>query len=267
MIEKIVSGGRPGAERAALDVAVELGIPCGGAIPPGAEERELTDRYGLSELAEGGFDAALEKNVIDSDGTLIISAGRPFGDADHARRLALQHRRQLLHIDAARTDVREAASLARSWIDLYHLKTVHVAGCSADNPIRLSAATLHILSYLLAGESGQGLPEPGRPYPLPDSERPGTVEAAVRRLISEMPLKERAALAGLEKEALPFLHPSLVDFIVIRFGLEEGGNSGLMDSCRFVAREKSLSVTGAAEVIIRALWADLRRTHTLRVVK
>ena len=35
MIRKIISGGQTGADLAALDVAVKLGIPHGGWIPKG----------------------------------------------------------------------------------------------------------------------------------------------------------------------------------------------------------------------------------------
>ena len=35
MIQKIISGGQTGADRAALDVAFKLGIPHGGWIPKG----------------------------------------------------------------------------------------------------------------------------------------------------------------------------------------------------------------------------------------
>ena len=35
MVEKIVSGGQTGVDRAALDVALELSIPCGGWCPKG----------------------------------------------------------------------------------------------------------------------------------------------------------------------------------------------------------------------------------------
>ena len=35
MIKKIISGGQTGADRAALDTAIKLGIPHGGWIPKG----------------------------------------------------------------------------------------------------------------------------------------------------------------------------------------------------------------------------------------
>jgi predicted Rossmann-fold nucleotide-binding protein len=47
MIEKIISGGQTGADRAALDVAIKLGIPYGGWIPKGriTEEGSLPEKY------------------------------------------------------------------------------------------------------------------------------------------------------------------------------------------------------------------------------
>ncbi len=40
MIEKIISGGQTGGDRAGLDVAIELGIPHGGLIPKGRKTEE-----------------------------------------------------------------------------------------------------------------------------------------------------------------------------------------------------------------------------------
>jgi len=49
-VERIISGGQTGVDRAALDVALELGIPCGGWCPKGrkAEDGVIHDRYPLT---------------------------------------------------------------------------------------------------------------------------------------------------------------------------------------------------------------------------
>lgn len=46
MLTKIISGGQTGADRAALDVAIEFHIPHGGWIPKGrkTEDGRLIDR-------------------------------------------------------------------------------------------------------------------------------------------------------------------------------------------------------------------------------
>ncbi|RPJ18849.1 MAG: hypothetical protein EHM26_08975 [Desulfobacteraceae bacterium] len=49
MLEKIISGGQTGADRAALDVAIERGIPHGGWLPKGrkSEAGRLPAKYQL----------------------------------------------------------------------------------------------------------------------------------------------------------------------------------------------------------------------------
>ncbi len=80
-IERIVSGGQTGVDRAALDVALKLGIPCGGWCPKGrrAEDGPIEDRYPLQETHEFDYSVRTERNVADSDGTLILSRTKPTG--------------------------------------------------------------------------------------------------------------------------------------------------------------------------------------------
>jgi hypothetical protein len=71
MIKRIISGGQTGAERAALDVSIEFGIPHGGWIPKGrkTEEGPLPEKYRLKEMPTGGYQQRTHQNVIDSHGT------------------------------------------------------------------------------------------------------------------------------------------------------------------------------------------------------
>lgn len=47
MINKIVSGGQTGADRAGVDAAIECGVPYGGWLPKGrmAEDGKVPARY------------------------------------------------------------------------------------------------------------------------------------------------------------------------------------------------------------------------------
>jgi acetyl esterase len=81
---KIVTGGQTGVDRAALDVAIELGLPYGGCCPKGAWAEDLPNPPGLLALyphLRGTPDAdpaqRTEWNVRDSDRLLILvdSAG------------------------------------------------------------------------------------------------------------------------------------------------------------------------------------------------
>jgi hypothetical protein len=78
MIKKIISGGQTGADRAELDVAIEVGIPHGGWVPKGriAEDSPKSEKYHLPEMPTDSYPARTEQNVIDSYGTVIISRGK-----------------------------------------------------------------------------------------------------------------------------------------------------------------------------------------------
>ena len=93
MITKIVLGGQTGADRAALDVAIEEGIPHAGWIPKGrkAEAGPLPERYQLKEMPTEEYPKRTEQKVIDSDGTLIISHGELTRGSENPRKLAEKH--------------------------------------------------------------------------------------------------------------------------------------------------------------------------------
>ncbi len=65
-IEKIISGGQTGVDRAALDVALELGFPCGGWCPKGrrAEDGKIPDRYPLAEASSPEYPVRTQLNVF-----------------------------------------------------------------------------------------------------------------------------------------------------------------------------------------------------------
>jgi predicted Rossmann-fold nucleotide-binding protein len=79
MIPRLVSGGQTGVDRAALDVALELGVPCGGWCPKGrrAEDGRIPDCYPLTETRTGDYATRTRWNVRDSDFTLVLSWGEP----------------------------------------------------------------------------------------------------------------------------------------------------------------------------------------------
>jgi predicted Rossmann-fold nucleotide-binding protein len=71
----IISGGQTGADRAALDWALQHGIPHGGSCPRGrlAEDGVIPTRYQLQELPSPEYAARTERDVLDADGTVIFS--------------------------------------------------------------------------------------------------------------------------------------------------------------------------------------------------
>ncbi len=260
MIKRIVSGGQTGADRAALDFSIKFGIPHGGWIPKGrlAEDGPLPEEYQLEELPTGSHPALTEKNVVDSDGTLIFSRGRPTGDTDYARKMVLKHGKQLLHVDLSSTAAFAAASLILSWIEMQHIKIMNVAGPRASKDSDIYGDVFKVLStaYMLHAGSHAPLVE----------TTPQTVQEAVDRLVSRLPLRDKSRIANMTEDELPTLHHTLGSIISSEFGTHQG-NQALLHSCEDVSGDKPVHPAFAPPIIIRELWKRLRKTHRLRVVE
>jgi len=95
---------------------------------------------------------------------------------------------------------------------------------------------------------------------------PETVEQAVNILLSELSLKEKAAIANMQKNNLTDLHFSLGRFIRNKFSLVVD-NKELMKSCRLLLGKQELHPDDASSIIIESLWKNLQDTYALRVVE
>ena len=71
----LVAGGQTGADRAALDWAIEHGVNHGGWCPKGrkTEDGVLPERYRLQETPAAAYLQRTEWNVRDSDATLVFT--------------------------------------------------------------------------------------------------------------------------------------------------------------------------------------------------
>jgi len=124
---KIISGGQTGVDRAALDVAIELGLPHGGWCPRGrlAEDGRIPAKYELTELASSDYAARTEQNVLDSSGTLILYVGRLARGTELTSKLALRHRKPLCPINL---EGEPNLAAARRWLALHAIEILNVAG-------------------------------------------------------------------------------------------------------------------------------------------
>ncbi len=128
MVRRIVSGGQTGVDCAALDAAIELGIEHGGWCPRGrrAEDGVIPARYQLRETAEEDHAVRTERNVLDSDGTVLLTRGAPAGGSALTATLARQHGRPLLHVDLA--DTPDPVARVRAWLSSRGIERLNVAG-------------------------------------------------------------------------------------------------------------------------------------------
>jgi hypothetical protein len=101
LFSRIISGGQTGVDRAALDAALELGLPVGGWCPKGrrAEDGPINSKYPLKETHSSTYPVRTEKNVLESDGTLILTRGKPKGGTALTIKLACFHKKSYLVID------------------------------------------------------------------------------------------------------------------------------------------------------------------------
>ena len=274
IIKKIISGAQTGADRAALDFAIDNEIPHGGWVPKGrkAEDGLIAQRYGVKEAPSANYGRRTELNVIDSDGTLIVSHGKLTDGSALTQRLAQKHNKPCLHIDLNQIPEFKSAVEIMHWINLQGIAVLNVAGPRASKDPQIYDSIMDILEtvfYLMVIETN--MPDfINRPYEMAVSasnrKYPETVDDAVDLLMEELPLKDKTILACMSENQLQNLHPSLGLYIRKNYGLP-ADNEKLLASCRELAGEQELDGDAAPFIVIKRLWEKLKKTHRLRRIK
>ncbi len=129
-VKKIVSGGQTGADRAALEVAIDRGVDHGGWCPQGraAEDGLIAEKYQLQELPDGGHRQRTKRNVIDSDGTLILNIGELDGGSLATLRFAEKHGKPHLVIQIDHGVRKGEIEMVRNWLGEQSIAVLNVAG-------------------------------------------------------------------------------------------------------------------------------------------
>jgi hypothetical protein len=165
MIKKIISGGQPGVERAALDAAVKLNIPHSGWTYKSrrTDEGILPDKYNVKESANAGFSERIEKNVLDSDATAIITHGSLTIGLKIVRDFAEKHNRPYLHVDLNENPLNKAAALIRKWMINNELEAIYFTGLKSTEGSNITQEVIKIIEGICRMESEQeklpGFPE------------------------------------------------------------------------------------------------------------
>lgn len=151
MINKIISGGQTGADRAALDFALTNGISCGGFCPKGraAEDGPIDEKYPLAETQTDDPAQRTAQNVLHADGTLIICQRVPFGGTALAVEVAfeafkpffVQNMKRGYNID----DI-------KSWMLQYKIKTLNIAGPRESEEPGSYELTMKVLGDLIGSD-------------------------------------------------------------------------------------------------------------------
>ena len=151
-LRKIVSGGQTGVDRAALDAALAQGFPCGGWCPEGrlAEDGPILDRYPLTTLPSAGYEERTLKNLVDSDGTLIVFFTTISGGTLETLEWCEKRSIPVLAVDASLLSVDQAAQEAMTFLSTAMIETLNVAGPRASKQAKAYDYTFHLFSSLIS---------------------------------------------------------------------------------------------------------------------
>lgn len=137
IVDKVISGGQTGADKAGLVAAYNLGIKTGGTAPQGwriclpdgsdGTDPELGEKYGLVQHKSREYPPRTKQNVIDSDGTVWIGYNKSPGGKLTAKTCYEKGKPLILN---------PTPEQLRRWILENNIKVLNVAGNreSSDNP-------------------------------------------------------------------------------------------------------------------------------------
>ncbi len=128
-MQKIISGGQTGVDRAALDVSLSLGIPCGGWCPRGrrSEDGVIPERYPLRETDADAYSQRTTLNVADSHGTLILTRGALSGGTGLTAALARRSGKPCHVVDLANLQDQDIRAVL-AWLGGSDIRILNVAG-------------------------------------------------------------------------------------------------------------------------------------------
>lgn len=124
---RIISGGQTGVDRGALDAAMRTHLEAGGWCPAGrrAEDGVIPDIYPLKELESDRYEDRTERNIQESDATLILHRGELAGGTLLTRQLARHKKKPCLVINLNDSDGPDTTS---KWLVEVCPRVLNVAG-------------------------------------------------------------------------------------------------------------------------------------------
>lgn len=131
MIDLVISGGQTGVDRAALDVAIAMGIRHGGWCPKGrrAEDGVISEKYNLTETSSEDYSERTILNIKDSDATLIFVPSIPINTTDGTRltiKEVFERKKSYLLIDLSREQ--NPSKKIEEWAANSSIKILNIAG-------------------------------------------------------------------------------------------------------------------------------------------
>ena len=148
---KIISGGQTGVDRAALDAALQTGTECGGWGPERrfAEDGTIPPRYPLWELKSAGYKERTLRNVVNSDGTVIIYFDSLSGGTEQTLLFCLNQKKPYLLIDATELSPVRTAERIQQFVADHSIIALNIAGPRASGEPLAYAYALNAMNHFL----------------------------------------------------------------------------------------------------------------------
>lgn len=248
-ILKIISGGRTGAERATLDVAMALGI----------------DHAGWDQ---DGDPALAEKNARAADGTVVFSHGPLAGNEAVTAEPDHWHGKPCLLVDLSRVSPLKASGQIHRWVAAKGLRILNMAGTGSSDGPAIYPRVYRAIWGLLALDAIDSEPAAEiKPFPLkiPPPKMliwPDTLDELVDFLSDGLPFRQRFIISQMNEKQLAGVHARLGGWIQETFGFWQG-NDKLLKSVETWTFRETTSPEDATWVVVRALSSRLRRTQRL----
>jgi len=148
---KIISGGQTGVDRGALDAAMLAKFPSGGWCPKGrrTEDGYIADRYPLRETTRGTYRQRTLRNVLDSDGTLILYFGELGGGTALTLAFCIRHSKPYALIHANVTSITQSEELVQNFVMSSGIRVLNIAGPrTSEEPLAYHYAFKVITRFL-----------------------------------------------------------------------------------------------------------------------
>ena len=141
MITKIISGGQTGADRASMDIAIEMDISYGGWCPKGRIDEiglipkkyeKMTEIGGVFKNDKDNYDARTILNIKSSDGTIIFVPSIPLPPNIKDGTLltikeVIAQKKPFLLVEVTKP-FEQNISACSEWVKEHNISTLNIAG-------------------------------------------------------------------------------------------------------------------------------------------
>lgn len=132
MLERVISGGQTGADRAGLYSATDVGIPTGGWMPRGFRAQdgsrpEFAELFGSQEHTSERYPPRTALNVKESDATLRFASDWDSPGEVLTRQLCERYQRPFFDISRSTPP---APEVVVDWLQKNRVRVLNIAGNS-----------------------------------------------------------------------------------------------------------------------------------------